>query len=571
MYFIKFFYLWFLVSSIFLYFVSLYFLSFSESLIIEYNFMNLNSILFSFYMIFDWVSFMFISFVFFISSLILLYSYEYMEAEKFLKRFIYLMILFILSMMFMILSPSLVSILLGWDGLGLVSYLLVIFYQNTKSYNAGMLTILSNRLGDAALLMSIGLMMDIGSWNLLSFMSLNLKLKMILFYIILAAITKSAQIPFSSWLPAAMAAPTPVSSLVHSSTLVTAGVYILFRFDMVLIEEFKIILLFLSFFTMVMAGLGANFEYDLKKIIALSTLSQLGMMLSILCLGNSDLAFFHLLIHALFKALLFMCAGAIIHSFMDVQDIRNMGGLMSFLPVTCTCFMVSNFSLCGLPFLSGFYSKDLIMEIFSMKLSSILIYTLFYISIGLTVAYSIRLSYYLIFSDFNFFVMVNLSDENNSVMMKSMLMMIFLVIFKGSVGLWLMFPVPYFILLPYTMKLLTIVLIFMGGLIGLGVSKMYYFYNLNSLKLKNLSFFLGSMWNLPFLSISFNFKMLLLGKNFNFIVDQGWFEYYGSKNFYKNLMFLFIQIQLLSKNHLKIFLLLMMTFIMFMLILIFVC
>merc|ERR1712033_108246 len=180
----------------------------------------------------------------------------------------------------------------------------------------------------------------------------------------LAGLTKRAQYPFSAWLPAAMAAPTPVSALVHSSTLVTAGVYLLVRFRIALDgSEVQMVLLLLSRLTIFIAGLGANFEYDLKKIIALSTLSQLGVIISILCLGYANLAFFHLLRHALFKALLFICAGAVIHNIKDYQDVRVIGGLVSQIPLTTFCINLANLALCGRPFLAGFYSKDLILEI----------------------------------------------------------------------------------------------------------------------------------------------------------------------------------------------------------------
>jgi len=175
--------------------------------------------------------------------------------------------------------------------------------------------------------------------------------------------TKRAQIPFSAWLPAAMAAPTPVSALVHSSTLVTAGVYLLIRFSPALGGVEQRVLLLLAGLTMFMAGLGANFETDLKKIIALSTLSQLGVIMGILALGYAKLAFFHLLAHALFKALLFMCAGSVIHSVGGTQDIRSIGGLIYSMPLSITSINLANLALCGTPFLAGFYSKDLILEV----------------------------------------------------------------------------------------------------------------------------------------------------------------------------------------------------------------
>jgi len=188
------------------------------------------------------------------------------------------------------------------------------------------------------------------------------KLFFVLIMVILASITKSAQIPFSAWLPAAMAAPTPVSALVHSSTLVTAGVYLIIRFNYLV--GLNLFIFYLGRLTIFMSGLGANFEIDLKKIIALSTLRQLGVIMIVLSLGYSELAFFHLLTHALFKSLLFLCAGVFIHGARDCQDIRFLGGVMSGMPISSLFFVCCSLSLCGFPFLSGFYSKDLILELF---------------------------------------------------------------------------------------------------------------------------------------------------------------------------------------------------------------
>jgi NADH-ubiquinone oxidoreductase chain 5 len=197
----------------------------------------------------------------------------------------------------------------------------------------------------------------------LGFLSGSFEIELISFLVVLAAMTSSGQIPFSSWLPAAMATPTPVSALVHSSTLVTAGVYLLILFSPSFRCWLNTILLLVSGLTIFMAGLLANFEFDLKKIIALSTLRQLGHKIITISIGLSGLAFFHLLTHELFKALLFMCAGGAIHSMGNSQDIRFMGGLSIYIPFTSS-FMVSNFVLCGMPFLAGFYSRDFILEIF---------------------------------------------------------------------------------------------------------------------------------------------------------------------------------------------------------------
>nr|ATL15404.1 NADH dehydrogenase subunit 5 [Callosobruchus maculatus] len=557
----------FLFFSIFLFIMGLKFMNKNYSMMIEYEVLTLNSSSMMMVILLDWMSLLFMSFVLFISSMVIYYSAEYMAEEKNLIRFILLVILFVLSMMLLIISPNMISILLGWDGLGLVSYCLVIYYQNMKSYNAGMLTALSNRIGDVAILMAIAWMMNFGSWNYIYYLEMmkgDSIMEMISYLIVLAAMTKSAQIPFSSWLPAAMAAPTPVSSLVHSSTLVTAGVYLLIRFNFSLTDNLLYLLLFVASMTMFMSGLAANFEYDLKKIIALSTLSQLGLMMSILALGSYKLTFFHLLVHALFKALLFMCAGNIIHNMMNCQDIRYMGNLMEKMPMTCTFFNICNLSLCGLPFLSGFFSKDLIVEFMSMNYLNIYIYIIMYISIGLTVSYSFRLSYYSLIGDFNF-LSLNVVSELSMIMLKGMGGLILFVIFSGSLLEWVMFFEPIFICLPMVMKLMALIMIIMGMFIGYEVAKFKLGYSLKSLKFMTFSLFSSLMWNMPLIStLGVNYYPLFLGKVYTKIFDQGWHEYYGGKNL--KLLAKFSQVsQSFSRSHLKIYFLLLILWVVFLL------
>nr|ARH54215.1 NADH dehydrogenase subunit 5 [Crepidodera pluta] len=545
--------------------ISIYLLILDLSYIVEYVFLTLNSMNFTYILLLDWMSLLFMSFVLFISSMVIFYSEDYMSGDLNKNRFILLVVMFVMSMMFMIISPNLVSILLGWDGLGLVSYCLVIYYQNIKSFNAGMLTALSNRIGDVALLMAIAWMMNYGSWNFLFYLELmkyDYSMELISYMIMLAAMTKSAQIPFSSWLPAAMAAPTPVSSLVHSSTLVTAGVYLLIRFNLAFSDILLNFLLFIALMTMFMSGMGANFEYDLKKIIALSTLSQLGLMMSILAMGSYKLAFFHLLIHALFKALLFMCAGNIIHSLGNCQDIRYMGGLVKQLPLTCSYLNICNWALCGLPFMSGFYSKDLVVEFMSMNFINIFVYMIFYISIGLTVSYSFRLSFYILSGEFNFYSL-NLINEENGRMLQGMSGLILFVIMSGSMFSWMLFSTPFFIILPFIMKIFTLLMIMVGSWLGYSVAMFKISYNLLSQNF--ISLFLGSMWNMPILStLGVNYYFIKMGGSYLKILDQGWLEYYGGQNLAfccKKMTF----IQFLSLNNFKIYLLMLVIWMYFLL------
>lgn len=495
---------------------------------------------------------------------------EYILGDKNLVRFILLVVIFVVSIILLIVSPNIIRILLGWDGLGLVSYCLVIYYQNVKSFNAGIITALRNRVGDVAILLRIAWIINFGRWNFIFYLSYinDFRISIIIFFIILAAITKRAQIPFSSWLPAAIAAPTPVSSLVHSRTLVTAGVYLLIRFRPAIHYNcnYSYFLLFISRATMFIAGLGANFEFDLKKIIALSTLRQLGLIIRILFFGSYDLAFFHLLTHALFKALLFICAGNIIHISFNCQDIRFIGSIVKFLPLTCSFFSISNFALCGLPFLSGFYSKDLILEFFSLSYFNIYIYMIFFLSTGLTVRYTARLVFYVVLGNFNFFSLNSLY-EGRKIILNSIFGLIFFVIVIGSLLRWLTIKNFYFIILPLYMKFMTLFVIINGLILGYEVSKFSLNYTSKSKSNLIITRFFSSIWNLPFLSVLSIIKTpLIIGKIFFKNVDQGWREYFGSQNLYNNLSINRKFFQYLFYNNLKIFFLLILLFILIVLI-----
>nr|YP_009343070.1 NADH dehydrogenase subunit 5 [Pacifastacus leniusculus]APS87297.1 NADH dehydrogenase subunit 5 [Pacifastacus leniusculus] len=527
----------------------------SLSNVIEWELFSLNSSLIVVTLVFDWISFMFLSLILFISSMVLFYSGSYMKGDKNYNRFMYLVIAFVISMNALIVSPNMISILLGWDGLGLISYALVIFYQNEKSANAGMLTILSNRVGDVAILLSIALFFMMGGWNFLSwgmYMGDNMVLVKVL--VVVAAMTKSAQIPFSAWLPAAMAAPTPVSALVHSSTLVTAGVYLLIRFSMVFEDStLQSGLLIVSCSTMFMAGLGANFEYDLKKIIALSTLSQLGVMLSILALGFSNLAFFHLLTHALFKALLFLCAGVMIHNLKDYQDIRMMGSLVSNMPLTSACMNLSNLSLCGMPFMSGFYSKDLILEVAFMSNINFISFMMYVLATGLTVSYTFRLIYYSLTGLSNLSTMSCVGDEEN-IMTSPMFLLGLVSILSGASLSWIMFPESHLICLSFFFKVLVMMLMIVGASVGYIINTMGVSNELSSIKYYHSSGFMGSMWYLPYLSsLDLSSQVLKLGKGCEMLMDKGWSEFIGAQGGYNLILKSIYWVQSSQDNMLKVY------------------
>nr|AWN56226.1 NADH dehydrogenase subunit 5 [Dorymyrmex brunneus] len=495
-----------------------YFMDFM--MMLEWVIMNYGSMNLEIYILLDWVSFLFMSVVLLISSMIFIYSSVYMKGDNFSNRFILLVFMFIMSMILMIISPNIFSILFGWDGLGLVSYCLVIYYQNYSSYNSGMVTVLCNRIGDIGLIMSIGLMVSVSGSCSLKF----IQLKIIVMLMILAAMTKSAQIPFSSWLPMAMAAPTPVSALVHSSTLVTAGVYLLIRFNnLLIIMNLNKYVLFFSVLTMFMSGLMANFEYDLKKVIALSTLSQLGLMMMILSLGFSMVSMFHLLTHAIFKSLLFMCAGIMIHLMNNNQDIRVYGSLNEFIPFTMMSFYVANLSLCGMPFMAGFYSKDFIMEMVYMDLVNYLLLFMIVISLAFTVSYSVRLFYYLYFSEMKVNLFMNIKEDK--IMNFSMVILTMLSIIIGSVLWWMFFYDFYSSYLNMNVKLLTLSVCVLGVLIWM-ISKCCCWVCLDYLKFYLLNYFLSSMWFLNYLMEIIYGPLNKFGGSV-YSVDKNWVEYSG--------------------------------------------
>nr|YP_005267055.1 NADH dehydrogenase subunit 5 [Paratapes textilis]AEH99632.1 NADH dehydrogenase subunit 5 [Paratapes textilis] len=341
-----------------------------------------------FLMMVDWVSCLFVMSVFFISGCVNLFSGFYMSHESFLKRFSHILHTFVLSMAILILFPGYLGLMVGWDGLGVVSFLLVVYYMNSGSLSAGMITAISNRVGDVCFILAIGLFSCSLSYGAMGGDIFEVAILGVL--IMVGSTTKSAQVPFSAWLPEAMAAPTPVSTLVHSSTLVTAGVYVLIRFSDYLGEVEKSMLMVLSMMTILLAGSSGVFEVDMKKVVALSTLSQVGMMMFTIAMGANIVAFFHLLVHAFFKAAMFMCVGGVIF-YSGYQDARFLGEVWFKLPMTGCLLVFTNLSLMGFPFLSGFYSKEMIVGSYLTGSCSFISFFLLFVSLAFTVFYAFRL------------------------------------------------------------------------------------------------------------------------------------------------------------------------------------
>ena len=377
----------------------------------------------------DYISLIFISIVLIIRGFTFLYTSWYVGNRKVFTVLVYL---FVCRMLLLIIFTNLWIFIWGWDFLGVVSYLLVISYQNQNSNNAGMITVLSNRVGDSFMIISLSLLRITGNWNRI--INNNQSFSVLLILIFLTRITKSAQIPFCAWLPAAMAAPTPVSALVHSSTLVTAGVYLIMRFNQ---NNPSVVILITGIITTILAGINACNGFDFKKLIALSTLSQLGLMFIALGLGLYKLALYHLVTHGLVKALLFLSAGTIIHQTQSNQDLRIINGLCQNLPLSTICIILTSLTLSGLPFMTCFFSKEVIVSQNFLKRYWV-IFRIF-LAASLTINYSLRLVYRILNSP-NFWNCNKFSETTNNTYIPLLNLLPFTIIW-GTFSFW--FVVPY--------------------------------------------------------------------------------------------------------------------------------
>merc|ERR1739838_937765 len=315
-----------------------------------------------------------------ISLSVITWSYYYLDNAVQYRGFLGLLFLFLFSMFGLIFTADLLRLLCFWDLLGFTSFFLVIYYRTRSSLSSGFITGVANRIGDCLLLMFLGLA------GLSGRLGIGLRVSLL----VLVSFTKSAQFPFSIWLPAAMSAPTPVSALVHSSTLVTAGVYLLFRF----VPLYFSLLVYSGVLTTFLAGLAAFYETDFKKIIALSTLSQLGIIITGLGLGQRTLSFIHLNLHASYKALLFMAVGILIHANYGSQGFRKLGTLVASSSLVGVSLSLACVSMCGLVFTSGWCSKDTILASAFCTSTPLSLVIFFYFGLVLTVAYRFRMVFW---------------------------------------------------------------------------------------------------------------------------------------------------------------------------------
>ena len=379
-----------------------------------FTWMESNSLIVSWGFLFDSLTATMLVVVTFVSSLVHLYSASYMAEDPHLPRFMSYLSLFTFCMLMLVTADNYVQMFLGWEGVGLASYLLINFwFTRIQANKSAMKAMIVNKIGDFGLSLGIALIFFVYSsfdfaivFNTTPlfinenfiFLGFSIdKITLISLLLFVGAVGKSAQIGLHTWLPDAMEGPTPVSALIHAATMVTAGVFVILRSSPIIeYSNFSLLIItIIGSLTAFMAATIGVVQNDLKKVIAYSTCSQLGYMILACGLSNYSISLFHLMNHAFFKALLFLSAGSVIHAMADEQDMRKMGGLIKVIPITYIMIVIGSLALMGFPFLTGFYSKDILLELTygTYHVSGLFAYWLGTLSAFFTSFYSIRLIY----------------------------------------------------------------------------------------------------------------------------------------------------------------------------------